>query len=53
VVVERRIRSIAVPPLGCGQGGLAWADVHPLIEAAFSDLDGVHALVFVPGEGPP
>jgi hypothetical protein len=51
VVVARRISSVAVPPLGCGQGGLAWTDVQPLIEAAFADLDGVHALVFPPGDG--
>jgi len=31
------IRSIAVPPLGCGNGGLDWeAEVRPLIEAAFA-----------------
>lgn len=51
VVVARRISSVAVPPLGCGQGGLAWADVQPLIEAAFADLDAVHAMVFPPGDG--
>jgi len=32
------IRSIAVPPLGCGNGGLDWQDVRPLIEAAFPEL---------------
>jgi O-acetyl-ADP-ribose deacetylase (regulator of RNase III) len=26
------IKSIAVPPLGCGLGGLDWADVRPCIE---------------------
>ena len=26
------IRSIAIPPLGCGNGGLDWAEVRPLIE---------------------
>jgi O-acetyl-ADP-ribose deacetylase (regulator of RNase III) len=30
------MRSIAVPPLGCGNGGLAWSRVAPLIEAAFA-----------------
>jgi O-acetyl-ADP-ribose deacetylase (regulator of RNase III) len=33
------ITSIAIPPLGCGNGGLNWADVKPLIESAFSQLD--------------
>jgi O-acetyl-ADP-ribose deacetylase (regulator of RNase III) len=33
-----RIKSIAIPPLGCGNGGLDWEDVRPLIEQAFADL---------------
>lgn len=32
------IRSIAVPPLGCGLGGLNWRDVRPMIENSFSEL---------------
>lgn len=31
-----KIRSVAVPPLGCGNGGLAWSRVAPMIEAAFA-----------------
>jgi O-acetyl-ADP-ribose deacetylase (regulator of RNase III) len=42
------IRSIAVPPLGCGNGGLNWADVHPRIEAAFANLPDVSVLLFEP-----
>ncbi|MDQ6991435.1 MAG: macro domain-containing protein, partial [Mariprofundaceae bacterium] len=33
------IKSIAIPPLGCGYGGLDWAEVYPLIEAAFAGMD--------------
>lgn len=52
-LVERLgVASIAVPPLGCGNGGLDWADVRPLIEEALSGLDGVDVLVFPP-EGAP
>lgn len=31
VLDERHITSVAVPPLGCGHGGLAWTTVRPLI----------------------
>ena len=40
--------SISIPALGCGLGGLRWADVRPLIEAAFADYAGtVH--LYAPG----
>ena len=42
------ICSIAIPPLGCGNGGLSWADVRPLIEAAFEPLPEVEVLLFEP-----
>ena len=47
---ERQIRSIAVPPLGCGNGGLRWSDVEPLIHEAFATVPEVTALVFPPGD---
>lgn len=40
------IRSIAVPPLGCGLGGLDWAVVRPMIEGAFAALPDVKVLLF-------
>ena len=42
------IRSIAVPPLGCGNGGLDWQDVRPLIEAAFAELPDTQVHLFSP-----
>lgn len=42
------IRSIAVPPLGCGNGGLDWQDVRPLIESAFADLSETQVHLFGP-----
>jgi len=48
VTRELEIRSIAVPPLGCGNGGLAWSDVRSLIEEALGDLPGVEVMVFEP-----
>jgi O-acetyl-ADP-ribose deacetylase (regulator of RNase III) len=47
-----RIRSVAVPPLGCGHGGLEWSEVRPLIEAAFADLPNVRAILFEPAGSP-
>jgi O-acetyl-ADP-ribose deacetylase (regulator of RNase III) len=47
-VKARNIRSIAIPPLGCGNGGLAWSEVRPLIEGALIELPGVRALMFSP-----
>jgi O-acetyl-ADP-ribose deacetylase (regulator of RNase III) len=47
--VERyKIKSIAMPALGCGLGGLDYEEVKPLIEKAFSDLPKVEVLLFVP-----
>lgn len=46
------IRSIAVPPLGCGLGGLDWAVVRPMIETAFSVLPDVKVLLFEPAGAP-
>lgn len=48
VIQSQGIRSIALPPLGCGNGGLDWRDVQPRIEAALSAMDPVRILVFEP-----
>lgn len=43
-----KMASLAIPPLGCGLGGLNWNDVKPLIEEAFSALPEVDVLIFEP-----
>jgi O-acetyl-ADP-ribose deacetylase (regulator of RNase III) len=42
------VRSIAIPPLGCGNGGLDWAFVRPLIEETLGDLSDVEVIVYEP-----
>lgn len=48
VIGEKKIRSIAIPPLGCGNGGLQWSEVRPLIISALSSVDGLRAVVYEP-----
>ena len=52
VVNERAITSIAIPALGCGNGGLRWSAVRPLIEATADRMPDVRVLV-LPPEGAP
>ena len=52
VIVTRGIRSIAIPPLGCGNGGRDWDDVRPRILATLATLSDVRALVFSPDGSP-
>lgn len=51
-IKARGIRSIAIPPLGSGLGGLNWDDVHPRIVSAMNGIDGVKIVIFEPGAGP-
>lgn len=46
------ISSVAVPPLGCGLGGLKWVDVRPMIESAFKELPDVRVMLFEPAGAP-
>jgi len=48
VIRDKGIRSVAIPPLGCGNGGLDWDDVRPLIVSEFEKLDGVDAIIYEP-----
>ena len=51
-VRAREIKSIAVPPLGAGLGGLDWSEVKSDILNAFSELPEVKVYIFEPSGAP-
>lgn len=51
-VRNRNIHSIAIPPLGCGLGGLYWKKVRVIIEEAFSGAPDVLIKLFEPISSP-
>lgn len=53
VLRQHQVRSVAVPPLGCGLGGLDWRRVRPLIEEALGALPDLHAYLFEPRDARP
>lgn len=53
VVREHGITSIAIPPLGCGNGGLAWHEVEPLIRTKLEPIGAATRVVlYHPGNTP-
>ncbi len=48
----RDIQSIAIPPLGCGLGGLDWREVRLRIERTFNKLPNVQILLYEPKGAP-
>lgn len=46
------LKSVAVPPLGSGLGGLDWSEVRPRIEQGFEELPEVQVLLFEPKGAP-
>lgn len=49
-IQELDIRSIAIPPLGCGNGGLAWEVVETLMQKYLATLQNVDILIFKPND---
>jgi O-acetyl-ADP-ribose deacetylase (regulator of RNase III) len=48
VIIEKKISSIAIPPLGSGNGGLDWKEVRPKIEEALGSLSAAKVIVYEP-----
>lgn len=49
-IIARNIRSIAIPPLGSGLGGLAWDEVRPLVVEAIGSLPNLRVIVYEPSD---
>ncbi|NHB87219.1 type II toxin-antitoxin system antitoxin DNA ADP-ribosyl glycohydrolase DarG [Photorhabdus tasmaniensis] len=47
-LIENQVRSIAIPPLGAGNGGLNWPEVKTRIEKTLSDLHDTEILIYEP-----
>jgi O-acetyl-ADP-ribose deacetylase (regulator of RNase III) len=51
VLRDEGIRSVAVPALGVGNGGLDWASVEPRLLQALQQLPDVHVIIYPPHAG--
>ncbi|WP_354625812.1 macro domain-containing protein [Psychromonas sp. MME2] len=49
-ITQLGITSIAIPPIGCGLGGLSWSEVKPLIVKYLGSLEHVDVRLFEPNE---
>jgi O-acetyl-ADP-ribose deacetylase (regulator of RNase III) len=49
---SRDIKSLALPPLGSGLGGLDWNDIRPRIVQALDNIPGLRVVVFEPTGSP-
>ena len=47
-IVDNSVQSVAIPPLGAGNGGLNWYEVKPRIEQALGDLQNINIVVYEP-----
>ena len=52
VIKRNKISSIAIPPLGCGLGGLDWNQVKQIIKNEMQQLQNVRILLFEPKGSP-
>lgn len=51
VLRDLNIKSVAVPPLGVGNGGLEWADVEPRLVESLQQVPEVRAIIYPPRGG--
>ncbi|MEZ8608499.1 MULTISPECIES: type II toxin-antitoxin system antitoxin DNA ADP-ribosyl glycohydrolase DarG [Vibrio] len=53
VVLDKGIKSVAIPALGSGLGGLPWSQVERQIHDKLSSLDDVEWRIYAPNDAPP
>lgn len=49
-ILKCNVKSIAIPALGCGNGGLDWNEILPRITDTFKDLEEVLIFVYEPNK---
>lgn len=49
-LLAHEIKSVAVPPLGCGLGGLSWVIVKPLLFGTFVQYPQIQTLIYDRGQ---
>ena len=50
-IIDNQVKSIAIPALGAGNGGIDWQIVKPKIEQALADLTEVNIVIYEPMGG--
>jgi len=51
LVQSLNIKSIAIPPLGCGNGGLNWSEIKPIVIDHLTPIsDSVEILIYEPSQ---
>ena len=50
VIEEYNIKSIAIPPLGCGNGGLKWEKVKPMMDKYLGQFSNVIIQIYEPND---
>lgn len=48
-LIENKISSVAIPPLGCGNGGLDWNEVKKMITETFQNLP-IDVIIYEPSK---
>lgn len=50
MIIRHSVDSIAIPALGCGEGGLKWLDVRPILERMMWQHKAVRIVLYPPKE---